>query len=588
MKKNMYVQQTLEKYMRLPISHLKDGEKQEKLNLKKHQVGKDCIVSEMFINSSMEEKKQKKRKRKEFVMQELVVNIKKKTLKDKLISSRKNIQVMKLSKTLDQDLIGKEKDLKPFWTEYSKELSKKLWLATKTGCVDLDMKCLNKSVRNLIQNSWFSTKLKVKLIEQKNYQKIYYPLLQSSSQEIMDYVQERIKEKEKNKKLKRKKKKKKLNPKKEEKQLKVKKIRIYPTKEEKNKLRKWMGTARWTYNQCLNKINKKESKITKKDLRSLCLNRDSELFKDNLWLKDIPYDVRDEGMIDLIKAYKNNFEKGEKFKIKFRSKKDKQQSIVIHHKHYKHKKGNYGFIKDIKTAETLPEVKHDCRIILDQLNRYYICIPIELNIRPDNQRPKIDKIISIDPGVRSFATCYDPDGIISEWGIGDIGRIHRLSYHYDKLQSIKDKSKFKTKTKRNFKKKMLKIRDKIRNIVKDLHCKLSKYLCSNYNVILLPEFKSQGMVNKNKRKINNKTARAILTWSHYLFRQRLMNKSKEFPWVKVVIVTEEYTSKTCGNCGKLNQSLGSKKDFKCSCGYEADRDVNGARNILLKFISEKE
>ena len=96
------------------------------------------------------------------------------------------------------------------------------------------------------------------------------------------------------------------------------------------------------------------------------------------------------------------------------------------------------------------------------------------------------------------------------------------------------------------------------------------------------------MVDKNKRKINNKTARAILTWSHYLFRQRLLNKSREFPWVKVVIVTEEYTSKTCGSCGKLNQSLGSKKDFKCSCGYEADRDVNGARNILLKFISEKE
>jgi hypothetical protein len=133
-----------------------------------------------------------------------------------------------------------------------------------------------------------------------------------------------------------------------------------------------MGTARWTYNQCLNKINKKESKITKKDLRSLCLNKDLKLFKDNLWLKDILYDVKDKGMIDLIKAFDNNFEKGEKFKIKFRSKKDKQQSIVIHHKHYKHKKGNYGFIKDIKTAETLPEVKHDSRIVLDQLNRYYM------------------------------------------------------------------------------------------------------------------------------------------------------------------------------------------------------------------------
>jgi len=136
---------------------------------------------------------------------------------------------------------------------------------------------------------------------------------------------------------------------------------------------------------------------------------------------------------------------------------------------------------------------------------------------------------------------------------------------------------------------MLMIREKIRNIVKDLHCKLAKYLCSNYNNILLPEFKSQGMVKKGNRKIGSKTARAIMTWSHYTFKQRLINKAKEYPWVKVFIVTEEFTSKTCGKCGKLNNTLGSKKIFNCgSCDFNADRDHNGARNILLKFLSVKE
>jgi len=86
------------------------------------------------------------------------------------------------------------------------------------------------------------------------------------------------------------------------------------------------------------------------------------------------------------------------------------------------------------------------------------------------------------------------------------------------------------------------------------------------------------MINKGKRKIGSKTARAILTWSHYTFKQRLLNKAMEFPWVKVFIVAEEFTSKTCGACGKLNDKLGSKKDFNCSfC----------ARNILLKFLSPK-
>ena len=70
-----------------------------------------------------------------------------------------------------------------------------------------------------------------------------------------------------------------------------------------------MGTARWTY-QYLNKINNKESRIIKKDLRNLCLNKNSKLFIDNPWLKDTPYNIRDESAIDLIKVFKNNFEKG--------------------------------------------------------------------------------------------------------------------------------------------------------------------------------------------------------------------------------------------------------------------------------------
>jgi len=89
------------------------------------------------------------------------------------------------------------------------------------------------------------------------------------------------------------------------------------------------------------------------------------------------------------------------------------------------------------------------------------------------------------------------------------------------------------KTRKNFKRMMLKIREKIRNKVKDLHCRFSKFLCSNYNVILLPTFETQSMISKDDRVISSKTARAIATYSHYLFRQRLVHKSKEFPWCKV-------------------------------------------------------
>ena len=610
MKKNMFVQQTLERYMIPHTQHLEDGRKVEKLDVKELRVEKDSIVLETSKNILMKEKNQKKRKRSESVMQESVVTTKKKISKDKLNNSKQNIQSMKSFQTLDQDSTGKEKVLRPFWTKYSQELSRKLWLPTKTECVDLDMNSLSKSAKSLTQNSWFVTKVKQSKIQQLNYQNISFPLLQSLSPEIMDFVQEKIEKNEKKEKGVKLKMKKNLEVKmteeeKKENPLKVKKIQIFPNQKEKETLRKWMGASRWTYNTCLDGINKGlTGKTTTGEpiksmaaLRAYCINSDSKIFQENKWLEDIPYDVRDEGMLDLLKAYKTSFAKGKKFKISFKSKKEKKDSIVIHKKHWKHKRGDYAFVKNMLFAEKLPEINHDMRLTVDKLNRYWICIPIELEIRSENQRP-INKVVSIDPGVRSFSTTYDHDGMISEWGCGDDEKIQNLCIKYDKLQSKLDKNDFhytktgeyhKTKkTRKNFKLKMLKVRENIRNKVKDLHWKFAKFLCSNYNTILLPKFESQHMISKEDRKISSKTARSICTYSHYLFQQRLIHKSREFPWCKVVIVEEDYTSVTCGSCGKYNHKLGSSKDFNCPhCDYKADRDINASRNILLKYISEQ-
>ncbi len=67
----------------------------------------------------------------------------------------------------------------------------------------------------------------------------------------------------------------------------------------------------------------------------------------------------------------------------------------------------------------------------------------------------------------------------------------------------------------------------------------------------------------------------------------LLHKMREFPWCRVIIVTEEYTSKTCGACFNVHNKLGGNKRFACPvCGYEADRDANAARNILIKHLSQ--
>ncbi|RHZ87103.1 hypothetical protein Glove_40g13 [Diversispora epigaea] len=105
-------------------------------------------------------------------------------------------------------------------------------------------------------------------------------------------------------------------------------------------------------------------------------------------------------------------------------------------------------------------------------------------------------------------------------------------------------------------------------------------------ILIIIEFRTQGMI----RRIRSKTARAMCTWSHYRFRQHLINKAREHPWCQIVVCTEEYTSKTCGSCGYIHEKLGGgSKEFCCpQYNTKIDRDINGARNNLLKYLTKKE
>jgi len=95
------------------------------------------------------------------------------------------------------------------------------------------------------------------------------------------------------------------------------------------------------------------------------------------------------------------------------------------------------------------------------------------------------------------------------------------------------------------------------------------------------------MVNKQNRKIGKSTVKDMLSWAHYEFQQRLIFKSQRRNGAnKVILVGEEQTTMTCGQCGLMNRNVGGSKTFICNdkvnCGYVAGRDENAARNILLK------
>ena len=129
------------------------------------------------------------------------------------------------------------------------------------------------------------------------------------------------------------------------------------------------------------------------------------------------------------------------------------------------------------------------------------------------------------------------------------------------------------------------MRQRITNLVDELHWQLVRWLTSNYQIILLPTFETQDMTQRAGRKIRSKTARMMLTFRHYEFKQRLKWKA----WQRgalVLDVDEAYTSKTRSWDGTVNTKLGGAKAIRDDTGFGMDRDVNGARGIFLRALGD--
>ena len=128
-----------------------------------------------------------------------------------------------------------------------------------------------------------------------------------------------------------------------------------------------------------------------------------------------------------------------------------------------------------------------------------------------------------------------------------MGRINRLCKYLDDLMSRISLSKV-AKERQKMRRAASRLRGKIRDLIDDCHKKTASYLTKKYPAILLPKFETSEMTNRSKRKIRSKTARQMLTWAHYRFKQVLKNKA-ELSGCQVFDVTEEFTSKTCMKCG---------------------------------------
>lgn len=364
----------------------------------------------------------------------------------------------------------------------------------------------------------------------------------------------------------------------------ARRIRLHPSHEQKQILNRWFGAVRFCYN-ALVKANALVGRgcVNLASMRAIVKDAHTE----NPWLSEIPREVKDVAVRDMDKARKAHFatpESKRSAKFKFRSKKDTQQSFDVQARDMKRMRGMFSTLalEKLRGAETIPKsLDGAVRFVKDRLGQYFIVVPFKVQ-RSDNQASP--NVVALDPGVRTFQTTYDANGMASEWGKGGMSAIFCLCRRADKLQS--SMSKKRGSKKRGCRRAWLRVLKKIRHKIDEIHHKTAKWLCENYTAILIPKFEVSKMVRRANRKISSTVSRNMLTWAHFRFREFLKAKAQLYEDVRVVEVNEAFTSKTCGKCGALHETLGKSKTFECpKCAYTADRDVNGARNVLLRYIS---
>ncbi|WP_448379607.1 RNA-guided endonuclease InsQ/TnpB family protein [Gloeomargarita sp.] len=351
--------------------------------------------------------------------------------------------------------------------------------------------------------------------------------------------------------------------------LQSRKIRIYPEPALAKVWKHWQAACRFCYNQAI-AYQRQHGRPSKFKLRDIIMHSDLPE-----WVKSTPCHIRQNAIMEAWEAF------GKSPKAKFRSVRDASHTLQFNNSNFSNGTWYPRLTKGLSFSAT-EDIPSSCEYgtaLMRVKDRWYAIFPEPVN----SQCTLARGIIALDPGVRTFLTGFDGDSFL-EFGAGDFGRITRLCQCLDNLSSRM--SKVNAKRRRRMRMAAFRLRQKIRNLVDECHRKVVSFLTDNYRVIFLPTFESADMVAKVKRKIGTKTARAMLTWAHYRFKQFLKFQAQKKNLV-VVDVSEAYTSKTCTKCGYVHEGLGGHRMFQCPvCKHRLPRDWNGALGIFLRALRD--
>lgn len=196
------------------------------------------------------------------------------------------------------------------------------------------------------------------------------------------------------------------------------------------------------------------------------------------------------------------------------------------------------------------------------------------------KEPKIKKgneVLAIDIGVLRGIVVFDNkkaylyhNPIIKKW--------KQITARISRLQKIA-----KGRNNQYITKQIISLYGKRKRMVDDYYKNIVSWVIkrTNPNRIIVGDV-SHILDKSSKRKANNKMTHNL--WSFDLLYRRLENKCQE-KGILLEKVPEPYTSMICPSCGTFNKPY--KREYSCICGYQQDRDINGAINIFYQNTDKK-
>ncbi len=287
--------------------------------------------------------------------------------------------------------------------------------------------------------------------------------------------------------------------------------------------------------------------------------------------------VRQEIILRLDSAYERFFKKIAKRPPKFKKASD-FASIVYSQAGYKlygnelilNRKFRFKFSK---SREYEGNIK---RVIVkrSRTDEYYLIIVTDAKPK-EYRKTRNGASVGIDFGLKTYLTMSDG----SEYS--------NPQFLKQQLKEIKQKCRNLSKCQKgsnNRKRKRIelaRLHESLRNKREDYQFKLAHELCRKYDYIFIEDLNISAMTKMWGRKMSD--------IAHASFIEKLEYVASKYGVVVHKIDRWYASSKTC-ECGYVNKSLKlTDREWVCpECGVVNNRDLNAARNILRKGISELE